>query len=678
MDTILDQTLRDIEVICVDDDSSDRTLRLLYAYEAQDNRVHVLTQPHSFAGVARNTGMDIARGEYIAFLDSDDFFEPVMLERMVAKAAIKEADIVITGSGELDMETGRLSYSHRVRRRTLEAADPFCAMDVPDRIFEMTNPAPWNKLYRLDFVREQGLRFQSIAQSNDAYFTWAAMAAAKRITTVDQWLVTYRRRTSTSITETSIDRTACLHELATGFKTRLQENGCFVLHEESFIRVISASAVFLLDIAKTREQWINTAQYLKNVFVPEFALWGSKRTAYDNGHVRDTLAALMGMNNDALQRHDPSLRTDESSNEVQEAPVVTRASAPGPLVSVIVPVFDSAPFVEECVRSVMRQSLQNIEIICVDDGSIDGSDEILRDLAKDDSRIRVLSQRNQGLAAARNNGLAEATGEYVLFLDSDDLLNGLTLEHCYAQAVTNQLDDLFFGGCTFYDPVDLYHDQTAFYRMYAYKGSYPTPESGLALLGHLVTANDFNVSACMRLIRREFLYKHDLRFPVGVLHEDNLFTLQSLQAAQRAWVWNEPLYQRRVRSGSIMTQRKTWPQVIGYVMALLEAENMAAKVEGFAPEISAPLNRLRRRYEDSVAQQFSALSDTSIGQLAELPVLSPIYWESICLLAQRLVKSRTRNSRLRADLAVARRSPLRRIARAARRTMRVFSHKRTR
>ena len=89
-----------------------------------------------------------------------------------------------------------------------------------------------------------------------------------------------------------------------------------------------------------------------------------------------------------------------------------------PKVSVVIPIYNAAEFLEECLDSVLQQSLTDIEVICVDDGSPDNSLEILKKYEKQDARLRIISQPNQGAGAARNNGMANAKGEYLCFLDS--------------------------------------------------------------------------------------------------------------------------------------------------------------------------------------------------------------------------------------------------------------------
>ena len=95
LDSLISQTLKEIEIICVDDGSTDGTLNLLYKYEKSDTRVKVIQQQNQYAGVARNNGMKHAVGEYILFLDSDDFFERTMLEKMYNEAKRTEADLVL-------------------------------------------------------------------------------------------------------------------------------------------------------------------------------------------------------------------------------------------------------------------------------------------------------------------------------------------------------------------------------------------------------------------------------------------------------------------------------------------------------------------------------------------------------------------------------------------------------
>lgn len=117
-----------------------------------------------------------------------------------------------------------------------------------------------------------------------------------------------------------------------------------------------------------------------------------------------------------------------------------------PKVSVIIPVYNTAPYLHEALSSITGQTLQELEIIIVNDGSTDGSGEIIREVAETDGRIKVFEQENQGQSVARNVGLEQATGEYIYFMDSDDLLSLNALEICYDYCLRLRLDFVFLMG----------------------------------------------------------------------------------------------------------------------------------------------------------------------------------------------------------------------------------------
>ena len=108
LDSITEQTLSDIEIICIDDGSTDDSLKILYDYAKKDSRIKVLRQTNQFAGVARNNGMKKAKGEYIIFLDSDDVFEKDMLEKMYSAALVNQLDVTVCRSNQFDNQSGSI------------------------------------------------------------------------------------------------------------------------------------------------------------------------------------------------------------------------------------------------------------------------------------------------------------------------------------------------------------------------------------------------------------------------------------------------------------------------------------------------------------------------------------------------------------------------------------------
>ena len=182
IESLLNQTYPFFEIICVDDGSTDRSAQIIEAYAAEDPRVTLIRQQNSFAGTARNRGMDQAQGKYLLFLDSDDYFDPRMLELSVSRAEETAADIVVFGGYNLDSRTNtakvRPSY---LKEHLVSGLEVFSRKDIPDHILTLSNPAPWNKLYRRDFVKARDLSFMSTRSANDVYFTKMAFVLADRI-----------------------------------------------------------------------------------------------------------------------------------------------------------------------------------------------------------------------------------------------------------------------------------------------------------------------------------------------------------------------------------------------------------------------------------------------------------------------------------------------------------------
>lgn len=186
----------------------------------------------------------------------------------------------------------------------------------------------------------------------------------------------------------------------------------------------------------------------------------------------------------------------------------TQERTEAPLVSVIVPVYNTAPWLRQCLDSICAQSYRNLEIICVNDGSTDNSAEILDEYAAKDARIKVIHQANAGLSAARNAALELATGEWVVGVDSDDYLAPDVYERavaCIAPAV-----DMVFFGVEKVDEEGVILPDSDYFALPA-AGEY---EMTSELAGKL------NVCFCSKLWRRSVLVEHELKFPTGLIYED--------------------------------------------------------------------------------------------------------------------------------------------------------------
>lgn len=217
--------------------------------------------------------------------------------------------------------------------------------------------------------------------------------------------------------------------------------------------------------------------------------------------------------------------------------------------SVIVPVYNVRPYLDACIQSILAQSYADYEILLIDDGSTDGSGEICDVWAKKDSRIRVIHQPNGGLAAARNTGIREAKGDYLLFLDSDDYWheqNGLALLHESLHKQSGPLDAVLFG----YRKVNLKTNKETLYIPDAFPQGQTADEQKRALL----TKRQYSNSACVKLVHRGFLQRHEIDFPAGRKSEDLIYSRKVLTHMQSFSVCPQMLLTYQVgRRGSIST-----------------------------------------------------------------------------------------------------------------------------
>lgn len=227
------------------------------------------------------------------------------------------------------------------------------------------------------------------------------------------------------------------------------------------------------------------------------------------------------------------------------------------LISVIVPVYNVEKYLGECLDSLCNQTFQDIEIICVNDGSTDSSLDILESYASKDSRIKILTQQNQGPSAARNNGLRNAYGKYIYFMDSDDILELDALEKLHDIAEKEDIDCVLFKLNNFYDETKE-EFATDYYDMPYLKGIVDGK-----VFSHRDIPDDvyhLPVSPPGKLFKKDLI--EDIEFVEGVIFEDNVFFIEALFKAKRLYFLDEYLYNRRIRKNSLMTSNKNFTDYI--------------------------------------------------------------------------------------------------------------------
>lgn len=258
LNSVINQTYNNMEIICVDDGSTDSTKQIIQNFMKIDDRICLIEQENQYAGVARNNGLKKAEGEYIFFYDGDDFLCKEMLEKLVAKAKSTDADIVLCDAYFYDEICGIVSEpSYVLNRKILEnVGEEFCSYDIPQNIFEVCWSVPWNKLFRKDFILETGLQFQNIKRHNDEYFNTIALVLARKIACVQERLIYYRRNLPNSLQaynpNSEVDFS--LFDALIAIKEKLEQIDLGNYFEEAFR---DKCLVALVNILKKQKSYIN-------------------------------------------------------------------------------------------------------------------------------------------------------------------------------------------------------------------------------------------------------------------------------------------------------------------------------------------------------------------------------------------------------------------------------------
>lgn len=231
-----------------------------------------------------------------------------------------------------------------------------------------------------------------------------------------------------------------------------------------------------------------------------------------------------------------------------------------PKVSVIIPIYNTAAYLREALDSICKQTLKELEIILINDGSTDESQSIIEEYAKNDARIQWHVQPNQGLSVARNQGLLHATGKYIYFMDSDDILAAQALQHCYDLCEKEDLDFAFFDA----EPL-IESDNARDIPRYDRKDKIDeSTRTGIEMLEYELDNHLFLTPVWLCVVKRSFLNRCFSCFHPGIIHEDHTFAMHIYLNAQKTSYIPESFFKRRIRPNSIMTNRFGMRNIEGY------------------------------------------------------------------------------------------------------------------
>ncbi len=281
VDSVLAQTLENIEVIAVDDGSTDGSLAILREYAEKDARVTVLTQKNGSAGMARNTGLAVATGETLSFLDSDDFFELNMLEKAYNKLKETKAQFVAFDSDLYLNDEQKYKAAKHIDKDALPPWEPFHRRAMTNNPFRVFIGWAWDKLYDTDFVKSNQLTFQVQRTTNDMAFVFSAVVIAERIAWIDEKLAHHRKNVGSSLSNTRENSWHCYHDALIRVRDFVRDRGLWSELEQDFVNYALHATLWNLGslAPATQEKLFNR---LKEEWLEEFGLMNRPESYFDN------------------------------------------------------------------------------------------------------------------------------------------------------------------------------------------------------------------------------------------------------------------------------------------------------------------------------------------------------------------------------------------------------------
>ncbi len=508
IESVIKQSLKDIELICINDGSTDNSLNILNDFADKNDFIKVISQENQGSGKARNHGMDIAQGEYIGFLDADDYFiDDDALERLYEVANLNDANMA---SGnilhDVDNPGEFIPFKH---------LEYFTEDKV---ILPEEYGLPWSfykSIFKKDFLLSNEIYFPDLLRGQDPVFLAEILVKVDKIYAVATDVYAY-------VFYDAINRCNTYRKL---YDQLLHYKIVFEYMDEP--RFYKANYDFRKAFYWFVNQ-LNESDSITALNILNEIFEGNIRILHD---IHRMLANKFKDNSEII---DLCIYKD------------------GPKISVIVPVYNAEPFLDEAINSVLNQSFDDFEVICVNDGSLDNSLEMLNNFAQKDSRIKVFSKENGGCGSARNRALDEAIGDYVYFFDPDDYILPNTFEELYNNAVNNNSDLVIFKIARFKDGGEIDYSVPGFELEKIFKNKdFNNFTFNYKDIKKYVLNSSF--APWTKLYKKEFLDRFDdFRFETGIAYDDAPFHIQSMLRASKISFIPDFFYFYRFNPNSII------------------------------------------------------------------------------------------------------------------------------
>ena len=539
LDSIAAQSLPDIEIICIDDGSLDGSSKILEQYAKNDKRLTILKQKNQGQGVARNNGLEIAKGDYILFVDPDDWIEADTLKILYKKFLETNAEVIqfdYKKINDLSKSEKLYKFSKEVKKQkykiNLEKTPYFNWSSVKNHALNGMRLMLWDKAYSLNFLKKNNIKCAPNKHSEDHIFSIKTLISAEKIYYLNIPLYNYRQREGSAV-NIKTDENFCIFDniqyiddflKSKNLKTELDKE--FKSYKVNYLcwhfdRINDSSRTKYLEMCRnilSKQDYKRLIRKIKN---------GNK------SFVENMFSIKNRIENARKYKIITFLGREIKYLPAKEKPEPPPASIK-PLVSIILTAYNAERTIRQCLAALIAQTYSNIEIICVNDGSTDKTPDIINNFAQKDSRLKVFNTKNQGTAKSRHFALNQASGEFIMFCDADDRYEKDMVETMVSAVVENNVD-IAMCDCNIIDLSNgkLQNRATNEYHHLQLKGYQKiSPE----------TINKINVVVWNKIFRKSLLKKYNIEYPEKYEHDDCIFVYKYLAFAGTFYGINKKLY----------------------------------------------------------------------------------------------------------------------------------------
>lgn len=530
LNTICAVNIPDIEIICIDDGSTDKTSVLLDRAVEKDNRIKAYHIGNRGPGYARNYGISKACSKYIAFCDSDDRIYTDVYEKMYDTIESEGKDLVLTNFREV-FDSGKIV------NRT------YSFSEENDHWGLLSQIALYAKIFSLDFIKRNNITFPDFYQGEDRVFLGKVVVAKPDFIWMDEISYDYLRHENSEI-ETLTHTYSFNH-----FEQRIDcwkefYHICInVFPEETEIHILQGMSFIY-------KMWTKLPLETKGKALEKVR--ELLRLSDHEGHLNWNIFGLplhQLLETSSFEEYAKAVNERSTKSVINE-----HKKTDQPVVTIIIPMYNVGKYLRQCLQSLVSQTFEDFEIICVDDGSEDNTIEIVQEFMTFDKRISLL-QQNHGMAGvARNYGMTKARGEYYLFLDGDDFFEPQMLEMSVKKIKEDDADICMFDAQLYYENTKETKRVATYLKHDFLPEEIPFEGKSYKYIFNLSTASPWN-----KLIKKSLVDEYNIQFMPLPRCNDVYFIFMTMAVARRITILEDVFVNYRQSDTSLQANNDKSP-----------------------------------------------------------------------------------------------------------------------